>query len=746
MNEPKITIDFETRSRSNLLKEGSYKYSQDPSTDVLMISIILPGGDPEAPFLWYNTEVLGEYGIKNHPRDEEALEKMFELLEQGSLIEAHNAGFEIDIWNNICEPRMFWPKVPIEQWRCSAAKGAYYALPRSLDDLAKALAIKDPWGKPVEKDAEGYKLMLLLSAPNSKTGEFPGDYKQFKRLGEYCRTDTRTEHYCSEVLPDLPPEEQKIWKLDWEINNRGVLCNREMVEKATTIAEEFQAQFEARLPELTGGLVERPTQRQRIRKWVLEQGVDIPNTQATTIEKVLKEGNVPSHVEEVLTILVQGTRTSTAKYRAMTQAICADDRIRGMTMYHGATTGRWSGKGVQPHNFPRGNLTDDARSEEAKNQIMVQAVQDILAGLDWLKLMYQDVGKLLSDALRGAWRASGRKKLVVADFSSIEARVTAWQSGQENLLELFREGGLVYEDMAEKIFHRPIDRHKDPFERFIGKQAILGLGFQMGWKKFRDTLRDSFNTLVTAEFAKKVVKIYRQENDKIVAMWSELEKGAIEAVQTGRPVTTGKVTWYTQRMGDVGIFLRCRLPSGRSLSYPYPMLKKTAVYFFEATEETVDSDGEIVTDSISIRVSVPRSGNQEAVAIREAKRIAREQEYKLDYTQWVGGMRHKDDMNLTFMGVDSLTRQWKRQDTYGGKLMENIVQAIARDFLAYAMLRVDAQEHYDIILTVHDEVVTESPIDKGSYKELEQLLNEVEEWGEGCPIASEGWEGPVYRK
>lgn len=737
MNEPRITIDFETRSHCDILKAGAYKYSQDPTTEVLMISIIFPDSDPDSPYLWYNAEVLAKHGIKNHPRDEAALERMFKLLGEGMLIEAHNAGFEIDIWNNICVPKMFWPEVPIEQWRCSAAKGAYYALPRSLENLAKSLKIKDSEGKLVEKDDVGYKLMLYLTSPDPKTGKFPGTKKQFERLGEYCKVDTRTEHYCSEVLPDLPPDEQKIWKLDWEINNRGVLCDREMVERATSIAEKFQAQFVAKLPELTSGLVDRPTQRQRIKKWVLSQGVDIPNTQATTIEKLLREEKVPPQVEEVLTILVQGTRTSTAKYRAMLQAICNDDRIRGMAMYHGATTGRWSGKGVQPHNFPRGSL---------KAHEMLQAIEDILAGYEWLSMMYEDVGKLLSDALRGAWKAPKNKKLGVVDFSSVEARVTAWVSGQENLLELFRRGGLVYEDMAEKIYHRPIDKDKDPFERFIGKQAILGLGFQMGWKKFRDTLRDKFDTLVPADFAKKVVKVYRQENDKIVEMWSELERGAIEAVQTGKPVTTGRVTWYTQRMGDIGIFLRCKLPSGRSLSYPYPMLKKTAVYFFEAKEKTVDSSGEIVTDSISVRVSVPRSGNQEAIAIREAKRIAREQDYELDYKQWIGGMNFKDDMNLTFMGVNSTTKQWTRQDTYGGKLMENVVQAIARDFLAYAMLRVDAQDHYDIILTVHDEVVTETPINKGSYQELEQLLNEVEEWGEGCPIASEGWEGPVYRK
>lgn len=735
MNKPRITIDFETRSRCDLLTAGSYKYSQDPSTEVLMMSFILPGGNPDEPFIWYNTEATG---IKNSLRDIKALEQLFvRVAIIGELIEAHNAGFEIDIWNNICAPRLGWPSIPIEQWRCSAAKAAYYALPRSLDSLGQALGIKDAEGKLVEKDAEGYRLMLWLCVPDPKTGEWNGTKKDFARLGQYCQTDTRTEHYCSEALPDLPPNEQKIWQLDWVINNRGVLCDRKLVTTAAAIAEVFKERFISQLPILTDGAVERPTQRQRIKNWAISMGVQMTDTQATTVEKILREPNVPKVVKDVLEILVQGTRTSTAKYKAMIEALCDDDRIRGMAMYHGATTGRWTGKGVQPHNFPRGSL---------KAKEMLQAVEDILAGFEWLSMMYDDVGKLLSDALRGAWYAPPRRKLVVADFASIEARVTAWVSGQEDMLELFRSGGKIYEDMAETIYHRPIDKDKDPFERFIGKQAILGLGFQMGWKKFRDTLREKFDTIVTADFAKMVVKAYRQKNTEIVAMWDKLNEGAIEAVRTGKRVTTGRVTWYTQRIEGVGIFLRCELPSGRALSYPFPLLKQTAVYFFDAKETTVDSNGNPVCETVSLRVSVARSSNQEVLAIREAKRVAREAGYQLDPKQWVGGMSCKDGVTLTFMGVDAKTKQWVRQDTYGGKLMENVVQAIARDFLAYAMLRVENHPFYDIILTVHDEVVTESDEDKGSSHELEMLMNQVEEWGEGCPIESEAWEGPRYRK
>lgn len=736
MNKPRITIDFETRSKCDLLTAGTYKYSQDPSTEVLMMSFILENGDPDKPLLWHNTAVTG---IENDIVVELLLEELHDQIARGALIEAHNAGFEIDIWRNVCSPRLGWPEVPFDQWRCSAAKAAYYALPRSLDGLAKALGIKDIHGNPVEKDKEGYQLMLWLCSPDPKTGKWNGTTKDFIRLGEYCQVDTRTEYYCSAVLPDIIEKEQQIWKLDWQINDRGILANRSMVEAAVDVARIFGDNFNAQLPVITEGAVERPSQRQRIKKWALDMGVNMADTQATTVEKLLKEpdSKVPQKVKLVLSILVQGTRTSTAKYKAMLDAICDDDRIRGTTMYHGATTGRWTGKGVQPHNFPRGSL---------KEKAMLIAIQDILEGFEWLSAIYDDVGKLLSDALRGVFMAPKGRKLCVADFSAVEARVTAWVSGQQDLLDLFASGGLIYEDMAEAIYGYPVNKDDHPHERFIGKQAILGLGFQMGWKKFRDTLRDKFDTVVTADFAKKVVKIYRNKNTKIVEMWDLLNQGAIEAVRTGQRVTTGKVTWFTQKIPGVGIFLRCLLPSGRALSYPFPMLKHTAVYFFDATETTVDSEGNSVSEQISVRVSVARGGNQKQLAIREFKRQATEHGYQFDPSQWVGEMSCKEDVSLTFMGVDAKTKQWLRQDTYGGKLMENVVQATARDFLAYAMLRVDATGRYDIVLTVHDEVVTECDLDKGSYKELEELMDAVEPWGEGCPIASEGWEGPVYRK
>lgn len=726
----KITLDFETRSKCDLLTAGSYKYSQDPSTEILMLAFVLADGDPDEPHIWYNTDITG---VPNTKEDQEAFEELMGKVCQGAALEAHNAGFEIDIWNNVAGPKLHWPIPRLHQWYCSAAKAAYHSLPRSLDGLGQALGIKDKQGRLVCKDKEGHDLMIKLSSPHPTTGEWLGDTTDFLREGAYCKTDVRTEWYCSEALPDLPEEERAIWLLDWEINNRGVLINKDMVKEAVKAADFFMEEFLAQLPILTNGAVERPTQRQRIKNWAKEQGVDLPNTQAKTIAKVLKK-EVPPLVKQVLDILVQGTRTSMAKYRAMLLAVCLDDRIRGMLLYYGATTGRWTGRGVQPHNFPRGSL---------KAKEMLLAIADILAGYEWLCALYPDVGKLLSDALRGAFMAPKGKKFAVADFAAVEARVTAWLSGQEDLLELFRNNGLVYEDMAEQIYHHPVNKDEHPKERFIGKQAILGLGFQMGWKKFRDTLKDTYDTYVTADFARHVVRVYRQKNTKIVEMWDALEQAAIQAVRTGKPVTCGALTWYTKRL-KAGMFLMCRLPSGRSLSYPFPMLKKTKAYYFTVQEKLIDPEGNIVNNDVSVRVSVQLCEQSDILAIREIKRIAQDQEYYLDLKALTGQLKGSESVQLTFMGTDAKTKQWVRQDTYGGKLMENVVQGTARDFLATAMIRVEASGKYAIIMSVHDEIITETV--QGSAKELEKLMNEVPFWGLGCPIASEAWEGPVYRK
>lgn len=743
----RATCDFETRSRADLLVVGADKYARDESTEAICLSFVLPGEDPDRDGIheWWNPYVTGF----DLPKDNAYYMKQFlAWVRKGGKVEAHNWGFEYAIWNNVCVPAFGWDPLTIKQGVCSAAKGSYYALPRSLDAVAKALQIRDRNGELVEKDNEGYKLMMYLSKPQG--GRFVGTEGEFRRLISYCSTDVRTEHYVSCALPDIPAKEQEIWELDQVINTRGLFIDTDMAQAAYDADQEFSQNLRDKLPELTGGMADKPTQRARIKAWCESMSVQLKDTKGTTVDRVLKDENVPAVVKQVLIILRMGNRTSTAKYRAMLDMVCADGRARGSMMYYGATTGRWSGKGLQPHNFPRGDIkatTGIKNIEEA----MEAARLDILYGLEWLSMVYDDVGKLLSDALRGAICAPPGKKLVVCDFAAIEGRVLPWLANDQELLEVFRNNQDVYCFMADDIYGYKTHKSTHPDERFVGKQAILGLGFGMGVKRFLADLAEKFDVHLPKKFISNVVKVYRTKRHKIVKFWRDIEECAITAVQTGQqvPMPEGKLTWYTKKYEGVGIFLHCLLPSGRSLSYPFPMLRKDATYFFDAKRTTVDSEGRSVSESESIRVSVPNGKDLAIRAFREAKRIAQLEDVELLVSlQDVVNKEPSLKYTLTFMAMNATTKQWERTSTYGGMLTENVTQAVARDCMAWSMLRLEKFPFYDLVLSVHDEAVGEAPIDdpRASYKHMEEQMALGEEWSEGLPIAVEGWEGRMYRK
>jgi DNA polymerase len=288
--------------------------------------------------------------------------------------------------------------------------------------------------------------------------------------------------------------------------------------------------------------------------------------------------------------------------------------------------------------------------------------------------------EVLSHALRGAIVASEGKVLYVADYASIEARVVMWLAGEKKALDIFRSGADIYLDMASSIYGYPCNKHDHPKERGMGKIAILGLGYQMGWSKFQSQCAD-FGALITDEFAQQVVNAYREKYRRVKQMWWDQEAAAITAVvRRGGVVRCGRIEWAVS-----GRFLYARLPSGRKLAYPDPQIRKRP-------------------------------------------------------TPW-----GEEKNALTFMGVNSYAHQWQRQTTYGGSLVENITQAVARDIMAEAMLRCEANGRFVPVLTVHDEIVTEGAPAQ-SVQEFEQLVAECPDWATGLPIAAEGWSGFRYHK
>lgn len=771
---PRATIDFESRSTCSLSDCGSYRYSMHPDTEVLCLAYRLPHWLTGRTALWH--PAFPHLGLSEADGGGdtafEDLSELFQWVKAGEPIEAHNAQFERGIWMNRLPD---WPQIRSEQWRCSAAKAAALALPRALAKVAAAIGLeitKDDSGLRTALDLDGTttRAMTKMSQPrkpikydvtewgvlhagcrtcfgwgkvngiNPLTGRakkrpcpacggkgwkgavppMPLLYHESKELMQelflYCRQDVLAEEALSQELPDLSPDEQRIYQLDQGMNERGFQLDAEAVQSALALIDVEFVDLNAELFVLTEGQVERATQRARMMSWLEGEGLTLTNTKKETLDEVLdreedpEEENVPwaeapsPKARRGLEIMRMLGRSSTKKYVAMENWMCPDHRVRGSLLYHGATTGRWAGKGIQPQNFPKGSLRPELKG------VSQDALWDVLKTRDnaLVASTYGNTMEALSHGLRGAIIARPGHQLYVADYAGIEARVVNWLAGNEEALAIFRSGADIYCYMADEIYGYTTNKHDHPKERGIGKIAVLGLGYQMGPSKFVESCalggvtiredtecaecgkvsrdhrkeRHDFEPVDNEITAVRIVDAYRAKFWRVKEMWSDQEETAIAAVtHQGSVLQAGKVTWFEE-----GGFLYCELPSGRRLAYPDPQIRPTR-------------------------------------------------------TSW-GAVRDQ----LTFMGVDTYSKQWTRQHTYGGSLVENITQAVSRDIMSDATLRCELGGLYVPVLTVHDELIAEAPLGAGSVEEFVNLLTDVPVWAEGAPIGAEGWSGTRYRK
>lgn len=699
-HESVAQIDFETRSECSLRNSGSWKYSLDKSTEILCLAFRLPYWAKGRTGLWH--PAFPNLNIKEGGSIAD-LGALLEWIDAEEPIEAHIAFFERGIWTNILTSKYGWPMIISSQWRCSAAKASAHALPRGLDDALAAMKLA------IRKDDAGSKIMKKVAKPRkprkaereawaASHGEdshptvYFEDRELLETLWAYCRQDILAEEALSEAVPDLSPDELSMYHMDQAVNQRGFQIDQEAVGTALTLIGRETTALNAELAKLTGGKVQKATQRAQMMAWFEGQGWPLPNTQKATIEIMLGQkpdmlgetqdiSKMPRLVKRSLQIVRALGRSSTAKYKTMKLWSCPDGRVRGGLLYHGASTGRWTGAGVQPHNFVKGDLTTDEKIETAWTA---------LKSLDRKKIeAVGEVMETLSHALRGAIVASPGKRLFIADYASIEARVLLWLAGDQDALDLFRQGRCIYMDFATSIFKYPVtDKEKQKMERAFGKVGILGLGFQCGPTKFVTVAWDLGGIKIVLDSddpdeitSRKVVAAYREKYWRVKQLWYDQEAVAIAAVQTGQPQMSHGIKWFME-----GAFLYAQLPSGRRLSYPWPKIK-------------------------------------------------------VKMTPW-GDKRP----GLTFMGYEATIRQWIRQTTYGGKIVENLVQAIARDLMAYAMLRCERSAIYSPVLSVHDELIAEADEGEGDVKEFEALMARCPKWATDCPVAAEGWTGFRYRK
>lgn len=609
----KLTIDFETQSACEIKKHGAWVYSEHPTTEVLCLAykwkgrtsgLIIPGVEP--------AEVV--------------IPLLQDLLSNATTIEAHNMSFEVAIWKNVCEKKYGWPPLPVHKLRCSAAKAAMHALPRSLGQACKSL------GLAVQKDMEGYRIMMKMCKPRKPRKDEPeknpkdpyGHYwnespADLERLYLYCMQDVEAEEALSNALNDLPEKELKIWQLDMMINERGIQADLPSAKSMLAMVEEHEYLLLRRLNRLTNGAVKTAKQIDALLGYLRGLGVDLPDLSAATVKEALKKEDMNDDAKRILGIRQSLGRSSSAKYQSILDRASEDGRVRGALLYHGAGTGRWAGSGIQPQNFPSRIKTSDSPES------MLHVV--IAGGLDLHNALYDDDPMATAGAVTRSVLVSGEgKDLVVADYSAIEGRGLAWLAGEETELDVYRRGIDIYVMTAARILGKSIDKITTEERNRIGKTATLACGYQGSVGAVRKFGGEGMSD---EEIKEGIVNPWREAHPMTVRFWRELEEACLAAVRQPGAVQRCRGISFRRTIQTPG-FLLCRLPSGRILFYYDPDIQPIE-------------------------------------------------------TSW-GEVRDQ----VTYMTVDGMTKKWVRTNTYGGKLAENVTQATCRDLMAEAMLRVEA--------------------------------------------------------
>jgi DNA polymerase len=658
-----LSIDFETRSTIDLRKTGVYPYAAHATTDIWCMAYAFDD-EPVGLMSFAANEWWGE---------QEVGDDIIHAVEQGIEVRAWNAQFERIIWNDILAPRYGFPPLVSEQVFDTAADAAALALPRGLAKAAQVL------GLDTEKDMEGHRLMMQMAKPRKPPKDDPtrlwwwDDEERRGRLYEYCETDVEVERAIGKRIRKLSDHERKLYLLDQKMNDRGVMIDVPLVVAAQEIVKEGTYRANLEISEVTGGEVASVTKVKDLTRWLQYNGLDVDNVRKDTLRDLLG-GDLPDDVRRALEIRASAGKTSTAKLSAMLHAVGDTERACGLLLFHGASTGRWSGKLLQPQNFPRPTINN-----------VEHFINDVLEGnYDVIDDHHPPI-VVVSSMLRSMLRAAPGHHFKAGDFAQIEARVLAWIAEQNDMVEAFAKGSKVYEEMAAFIYGVPVSEIENPSERRqVGKNTILGAGYQMGPKRFKDQAKEQSGMDISEEESKRAIDGYREKNYRIKAFWNAINTAAMKAVSKPGTITSvGRND--SVRFVVRGDFLWCQLPSKRFLAYAMP-------------------------------------------SIREKR------------TPW-GEMRGV----VSYMGVDGMTRQWRRHYTYGGHLTENVVSAIARDLLAAGIMRLD-DAGYRPLLTVHDEVISEPPNGHGSMEEFLKLLTILPRWAEDLPVAADGWEGERYRK
>lgn len=599
---------------------------------------------------------------------------------------AYNAAFE---WFALSK-YLGW--LPPDQWRDTMLHALYCGYPASLDAAGKAMGLPED----KKKLTTGKALIRYFCVPckpsnanGNRTRNLPKhDPDKWKLFKEYNGQDVVTEMEIDHRLSAFPVPAfvQKQWETDLQMNARGVAADMELVRGALVIGAIVKSRLMTEARQLSG--LDNPNSIRQLAQWLTDatdSDAEITSVTKETVATMLKQPQ-PANVQRMLEIRQELGKTSTKKYDALETCIADDGRVRGLLQFYGANrTGRWAGRLVQVQNLPR---TYTHPLPPAR-----QLVKD--RNIDGLRMMYGSINDTLSQLIRTAFVATPGNVLIDADFSAIEARVISWLAGQEWRLEVFRTHGKIYEASASQMFHVPIEKIKKGNPEYAlrqrGKVAELALGYQGGVSAMRRMdVGHNLDDLSDDE-VKGIVDRWRETNSMIRDLWNIVDSAAITVItyggaQTIRSETTDAIITLACELDVITgtRYMTILLPSGRKLYYPSP------------------------------EIGVNRWGNP----------------------------------SVSYMGQNQTTKRWERVETYGGKLVENIVQAIARDCLAIAIENLEAQGLH-VVFHIHDEVVIDTPAwaDEDTMLEtVTKIMTKPIPWAQALPLNADGWVDKFFKK
>ncbi|WP_242425317.1 DNA polymerase [Xenorhabdus bovienii] len=599
-------------------------------------------------------------------------------------------------------------KTELSRWRDTMVQALTHGLPGALGALCDVLGIS----ADKAKDKEGKALIQLFCKPRPKNVSIrratsKTHPEEWQRFIAYAGLDIEAMREVHKRLPkwNYQGDELALWHRDQQINDRGVCMDVELAKSAIDAVEQEQKLLAARTQEMTDGEVQAATQRDAMLRHITAAfGVILPDMQKSTLERRIADPDLPAPLRELLSIRLQASTTSTSKYKALMNGVSEDGRLRGTLQFCGASrTGRWAGRLFQPQNLPRPTLPQD---------VIDSGIEALKAGC--ADLLYDDIMQLTSSAVRGVIIAPAGKKLVVSDLSNIEGRMLAWLAGELWKLQAFRDndagiGADLYKLAYARAFNiEPDEVTKD--QRQIGKVMELGLGYGGGvaaFVTFALTYGLDLDELATAALPSIPANVQRE-----AMSWY---KKSVEQNQT---------YGLSEK-----VFITCD-----SLKRMWRNAHTATVPFWYELEEAVKRAINSPNTTIPCRkLRVRRDGAWLRVVLPSGRAVCYPSP-RLD-----GGQ-------ISYMGTNPYSRKWQRLKTYGGKLVENVTQAAARDVLAGNMPLIE-EAGYAIVLTVHDEVLTEAPDTPNySHEHLSTLLATNPDWALDLPLNAGGFESYRYRK